>query len=282
MSPLWTPPHGYTALEDNQGAASTEIGLFITSDPTTAHTKGPWNELIASTGFDAYGVTVALSGLAIANTNTRCLVDIGVGASTSEAVIINNLLAGGAPSFGGTNAPGLALFYFPIFIPAATRIAARSQSLIIGDGVGVCVWLHQKPLRPGWFGTRVTSYGPDTATSSGVSHSPGNASYAAATEIVASTTNPIRALQVGIDLLTDTTATNASGLLRIGIGSTPIYIAADLPYSESTTAELTSCVYANMILSQQRFNLAAATRLVISAQRNVAAEARGFALYGVD
>jgi hypothetical protein len=115
-----------------------------------------------------------------------------------------------------------------------------------------------------------------------VSHSPGNGSYAAATEITASATNPISFMQIGIDLFTATAGATASGLVRIGIGSTPTYIIDDLPFSESTTLEQINCAPANMILAQQAFDLDSGTRLVVSAMRNVAAATRGFIIYGCD
>ena len=128
----------------------------------------------------------------------------------------------------------------------------------------------------------MTDYGPDTSTSSGVSHTAGNNAYATATQIVASSANPIKALQVGTDLGTDTTGATKRGLLRIGVGAGPTYVASDLPYKESTTLETVDFSLANFLLSKMAFDLPAAQSLHISAMMNAAGEARGFAFYGVN
>ena len=280
--PLWVPNGGRSFSEDNVGAASAEFGTTVTAN-ATPHAEGTSiAQLVASTGFLSYGITVMTCGTAAATASTRMLVDILIGAGGSEIELIPNLLAGNKDLTSGATSD-VAMYHFPIMIPAASRISARAQALIVSDTCTVAIWLHEQPRNVnGWYGTRVTAYGVDGAASTGTSHSPGNGSYAAATQLTASTTNRIQYMQIGIDGLTDTTLSNSRGLVRIGVGATPTYLVEDLPWHESTTVESITNSWANFILSQMRFSIPAAQSLHVSAQRNVAAEARGFVVYGVD
>ena len=280
---LIVPKFGTTRLQSSQ-TGTGDAGVTLTGDGTTAHTKGAWAQIIASSSFDAYGITIMLGTSNVAaSTNRRRMADIGIGGSGSEIVLAPNLIFGNTGNWAIVNG-GLAIYSFPVFIPAGTRIAGRVQcEATTNNTANVLVYLHSTPIGPGgWTGSRITAYGADTATSSGVSHSPGNGSYATATEITASSTNPIRYLQVGTDLLTDTTGSTARGLLRIGVGATPNYIVEHLPYQESTTVETLLPETMNHLLAGMAFDIPAATRLVVSAMRNATAEARGWVLYGVD
>lgn len=276
-------PFGASQLESNVGGTTAnELGTLITASGSI-HTKGAFSagELIASTAYGSYGITIMLTEVGtVASTNSRMLVDIGIGGSGSETVLIPNLLAGNAGTLtGAVNTAGM--YSFPIFIPSGTRISARCQALIASDTVRVAVWLHQQAKFGGWTGQRVTAYGVDTATSTGVSVAQATGAYGTTAEIDAACANSIRYMQVGVDLLTDTTGANKRGIVRVGIGATPDWIVSDLPFGESTSTENITCIWANYLLSQMRFSIPAATRLVL-ATRTSSAENRGWAIYGVD
>lgn len=280
---LYIPNHGQSGLENTYtGTSSAEYGATCTADATTAHTLGAYAQLTAATARDAYGVTVSISAIGTAaSTNTRSLVNIAIGAAASEVVIIPNLICGQAGSWNSASI-GPVMYYFPIFIPAGTRLAANFQSLALSDTASVNVWLHTNPVAGRFYGQRVTAYGANTATSSGTSHTHGNNSYATTTQLTASTTNPIKYLQVGVDLLTDTTGSTKRGFLRIAAGSSTNYIVSGIPYRESTTLETMDFSQANFMLSQMSFSIPSASYLGIGAMMNATGEARGWALYGVD
>lgn len=266
-------------LEDNIGTTSAELGTSITAN-ASAHTKATsYTTLIASTTQDAWGITVMLTNTAVASTRTSTLVDIAIGAASSEVVIIANLIGGNASATGGAQGWGHQ-YFFPIHIPAGVRLSARSQAFTGSDTVNVAIQLHHHYDPNVWYGSRVTTYGADTATSSGTSMSPGNNTYATDVNLSASTTNPIRYIQIGADLLTNTAGTNLRGLIRLTAGTQ--VLAADLPYLESTTVESVEFVHANMILSHMRFNIPAGVALKVSAMRNGTAATRGWAAYCVD
>lgn len=274
------PARGCQWVDENVGSTSAEPGTTITAGGT-AHEKGSWTQLLASTAYEVYGITVLIAGTGTtASTNMRWLCDIGWGSSGSEEVFIPNLIGGNTPAMNSGVGPGT-MYHFPIYIPAGTRLSARAQSSTASRTATVAIWLHEWPNGPlPWIGSKVTAYGIDTAASTGVIHTCGNSSYPTSSQITASTSDAIRYMQVGIDMGTDSTASSARGLMRIGI-STATVVVNDLPWTESTTLETVCNVPVNLILSQMRFNLASGIRLYVQAMRNVAGEGRGFAIYGV-
>lgn len=277
---LYIPRAGGQALEDNVGVTSAEYGTSVAAHATTAHTKNAtYTQLIASTAYEAFGIFVGVHATSSASTTKSFLVDIAIGGAGSEVVIIPNLLAGNQAASSTTSLGG-SYYFFPIRIPSGKRIAATCQSDTAADTVYVSVYLVRHPQPGAWYGNRVTAYGANTGTSSGTSMSPGNSTYATDVQVSASTTNPIKYLQVGTDLLTNSTGSTLRGLIRITVGNTAI--AQDLPYSESTTLETTMYTPANFILSHMLFNIPAGVSLEVSAMRNAAAASRGWVLYGVD
>jgi len=105
----------------------------VTVDPGgTAHAKGSWTQIVASTARDIRQLLLMFGG-AVENTNspsTRTyaswLFDIGIGAAASEKIIIPNL---GLVVASVSDCLNDAIFGpFDVNIPAGTRIAARCQS----------------------------------------------------------------------------------------------------------------------------------------------------------
>lgn len=278
---LWTPQVSPSVLEASQSSTSSD-GTTVTASGTT-HTKGSYAQLIASTSRPSYGITIVIHNVGVASTNARMLVDIAIGAAASEQVIIPNLLAGNASAWNAASNGGTC-YHFPIAIPSGVRISARCQASTASDTCNIIVWLHQARTAPGlWVGQRVTAYGVNTGTSTGTAHTPGSTnSYATATQITSSTTNPIRYMQVGIDLASDTTGTSMRGMFRIGLGATPDYIIQHVPFGESTTVESMDTRVGNQILSRMGFSIPAASDVRLSAMVSGTGESRGWAIYGVD
>lgn len=152
----------------------------ITAD-TTAHTKGAWSQLIATTTADSNFMMIVLAGISTNATDTRSLFDIGIGGSGSETVLVANC--------GGGGASGALVIPVPIFVPKGSRISARLQSLVTGGKTGTA-----QVILFNITGVRSPSYvetiGADTANSRGV-NTPTAATY---TQITASTTNAYQAL----------------------------------------------------------------------------------------
>jgi hypothetical protein len=98
---------------------SSTTGTSI-SPSATANTKGSFAQLVASTAKDYSGLLVILN--ARGGTSLAIYaVDIAIGSSGNETVVVNNLMAQSA-------LVQFAPLFIPMEIPAGTRISARCQS----------------------------------------------------------------------------------------------------------------------------------------------------------
>jgi hypothetical protein len=151
MSRLLAPPVGVpTSQFTDPGQFATSglptLGSYgrtvtVTAD-ATSHTKGAWSEVIASTTADTTHLLVNVYGMAVSATDTRGLLDVGVGSSASEVAIVSDLPAG----FGYATAEYLGhSFLLPLRVAAGSRIAARLQALISADTAIVSIYCLSMP-----------------------------------------------------------------------------------------------------------------------------------------
>lgn len=239
---LLVPNQGiFTARTDNiSGGTSFPFGLRGTCG-ATAHTKNTtWDELFSTAPWDVYAVEIMFSAVAVSAVNSACLVDIGIGAAGSEAVIIPNLNAGFADTF--TNGMGQR-YFFPIFIPSGTRIACTGQSAQAGGVTyDIAMFLYGKPSKPVWTGKSVTDYGTVGASSIGATIT-GNQSYSLS-QIIASTTKAHRYLALGFGGA-GSTAFPAGGQvltgIRVGGSGAEVGIVENRPLLV-TVAEVVKCM----------------------------------------
>jgi hypothetical protein len=160
----------------------------LTAD-TTAHTKGAWTQVIASTSADTSFLVLTAGAISASATNTATLLDIATGASGSESLVASNIAVGGART-AGTIVTG-ASFGIPLKIPSGTRVAARIQSVVTGGKTAV---LQSAFIDAGDYATAPTTVdviGGDTATSQGISFSGSSGTWVQAT---ASTSQAYRAV----------------------------------------------------------------------------------------
>lgn len=135
----------FTQMDGNGGADSigfvsgSTTGTTVTASAST-NTKGSYAQLVASTTRDYIGLFGAFDtgGTTTAHHN---LLDIAIGASGSEQVIIPNFPAVSSAQglsanlFSPENIP-----FTPILIPAGTRIAARMQSNVASSAMHVTLY----------------------------------------------------------------------------------------------------------------------------------------------
>lgn len=122
------------AFTQIEGAAGVDAigyvsatGLATAITPSaTVNTKSAYTQLIAATNVDYCGLILNYSNLAASVTNADYLVDIAIGTSGSEVVIIPNvhITPGGFILSPNVTGP------LWIAIPAGTRIAARAQASV--------------------------------------------------------------------------------------------------------------------------------------------------------
>lgn len=193
-------------------------GVTVSNPAGAANTKNTtWTQLIASTAFDAQLVVIYVGSSSAAATDTSTLLDIGIGASTAETVIIPDLLAGGT---GASNVGGRH-YIFPLYIPAGSRLSARSQSVRTTGSTLVSVQLYGGPRDPAnwWCGTQVTAYGISTADSGGTLVTAGNSGSEGSVVSIGTTSADHECLVVGMQP-TGTTTASVQYHFDVGIDTT--------------------------------------------------------------
>jgi len=278
---LWTPAPGFNYRQSNLSSiTTTTIGTSVAA-AGSAHTKGSWVQLIASTAQDCYWIDVYGCNTTTSATNARGLLDIGIGANPNEVVLIPDLLMGSIGSAQTTGGPWRE-YHFPLYIAAGTRISARFQSAIASKACGTTVVIRGGPERSGdlWSGSQVTAYGITAAASSGVSVTPGvSGAFGSYTQIVAATTSQHQCLVVGAQSGSSTAMAVQTYVAAVGVGA-------------ATEAEIANQIIAFGDASERVFGpvgetliwrpIASGERLAIKlAQSSTTAQAIDWALYGV-
>lgn len=138
----------FTQMEGCAGAdavgfsAASTLGAAITAGGSGAgaNTKGSYAQLTAATTRDYLGFVVGMDSQN-ANPVSQFLLDIAIGASGSEQIIVPNLQSYFSSLSGttGTSADFTPVF-IPITIPSGTRIAARCQGYEGGTSIGLTLY----------------------------------------------------------------------------------------------------------------------------------------------
>jgi len=230
--PLSVPPTFGQLQMTHLGPGTPADGITVTAGGT-AHTKGAWTQLIASTSYDTYGMWVAVRGIHVSGSATPYLVDIGVGPSGSEQVLIPNLNVWGAENLG----PSIRAFFFPVYVPAGSRIVARSQSATASKTCAVMVVLDGVPWYGSWGVGPVVDYGTDLAASRGTSVTPGNGAWGSWVSL-GTTSRDHTFWTVSMDGLADTSLSGTYYLVEVGVGPSGAQQSLGFLRIRTTTAEL--------------------------------------------
>lgn len=280
---LWVPPPNltkrWTSIAGGNPAVNPGIS-FATGG--SAHNKTTWQELSSGLAFDLYKFRLIVSGVGANGVSSAALIDIGLGAASSEQVLIPDWVIGGmATQFGATPSP--CCVEFPIFIPASTRISCRAQCssnrtiYVVAEGDGDC-------SRPSslWAARRVVAYGPNTGDSSAVAVlAGGSAAEGSWTEITAATTEDHSALMVACGLDTGDTSYNGASPgyvdLAIGAGGSEELIAENLILTWSSF-ETHSGFFQNPIIWR---HIPSGTRVAARISSSGAADTVTIGVYGL-
>jgi hypothetical protein len=137
----WARQQGGQWFTSSNFAAASDYWTATLQGGTPAVTEGSWTEVIASTPHDAIGLIFQQIG---ANNAFYASVDIGIGGSGSEQVLVADILSSGARTGSVVE-----MLYLPIAVPAGSRLSARiavnqalefsncSLILVSGAGAGV-------------------------------------------------------------------------------------------------------------------------------------------------
>lgn len=197
----------YDDFDDVSTSAYPTVTVTASGTP---HTKGSWVEAVASTTTEYDGIDVICVAATGANgVDTSTLIDVGVGSSGNEVVVVANL------PFGYRNITGP--IRLPVRIPAGSRIALRSQSAVTSKAIALRLVGLSTSADPS--PSALVTYGANTATSRGVSLSTALANTKAAwTQITASTAVDLQAVILGVQGDGDTGISQAGSLVDIGVG----------------------------------------------------------------
>ena len=163
--------------------------VTVTAD-NTAHVKGGWQQLIASTSADVSYVVIDTGGVFTSGADTATLLDLGTGSSTNETALISNIAIGSATRAATRAALCIGV---PIKIASGTRLSARIQSVVPS---GKTAKIRVFTFNMGDYAAAPTSVdviGTSTATSAGTAMSGSSGQWV---EIIASTTKAYRAVVV--------------------------------------------------------------------------------------
>lgn len=178
----------------------------------SAHSKGAWVELIASTSDYADLLQIICGSTFNSGNYGAALMDVGVGAASSEVVVAANIPVGNHASSQQTPS-----FPLPLRISKGSRIAVRWQSFRAGaaDAKVTCV-LQRWPTSLGIFSpTILDTIGATTGTTSGVSMGTTSGAW-----VQMSASAPQAYQGFCVDLISsDNTMSNGTGLtVDVGVG----------------------------------------------------------------
>lgn len=196
-----------TATHGVLTASST--GTLLTTGAGT-ETLGTYVELISSTTINACGIEVTLFTPSLVDTY---LVSIAIGTAGSEQVLFKVGAGQGRANSAGYSA------YFPIRIPAGTRISAAAQDATGGgtNTIRVAVRLHSaSDFNAGY---QVVTYGG--STSDGTTVDPGGTinTVGSWVQMTAATTAFHNGLLIYYNANVNTAMTAATWLLNVAIGA---------------------------------------------------------------
>lgn len=185
-----------------------------------ANTKGAYTQLTASLGADIDALLITGSVVDVYN-----LVDVAVGASGSEVVVVPNFFLNREGDLVQTP------MVLPCKIPQGTRVAARYQSNA-GGGCsfilnGIC-----NPFFNEFTGGAITDYGTDLANSRGTLLTTSGSGTTAYVQIVASTTYAMRRLI--IEIAANATAASAFDISVGAAGSEQVIFNTGYTVGRST------------------------------------------------
>lgn len=249
----------------------TSKGVAI-SGPGTANTYSAWTQIAASTDIDAVGFW--LNGTTDFQTsgsaNSRMLVDVAIGASSSELAVVSSIMA-------HHTADGLSWsVWVPVKIPAGSRVSVRMEldtTATTQDYFTVTLVGYSMDGFPG-FGACDTM-GDNTGSSRGTTVTAGSANTKGSwSQIVASTAHDYRELLVAADHFSN----QGRGLLDIGVGGSgsEVVLIPDLHVNFGQQNQAGKGQYWNLPVS-----IPAGTRLAARTQCDQASATADVILYGL-
>lgn len=265
--------NSFAAIQSNaSGRPSASQGTAVTP---AVGSKGSWAEAIASLSNDTFGLLICISGNNASGASRNTVIDIGIGTAGNEIVLIPDLIGGNAASYaiGGS---GL-WYFFPVAIPAGTRVAVRAQGTVT-TAFRVFVQAFQKPLNPSMIKKASFVEAIGMTVPNGVSVTPGTTGEGAWT-LLGTTSRQLWFWQVGAQIPSGDVSHNA-GVIHIDLAEgdgTNFTLLMESAVLVTTAAEIASLA---PITVGCEYPLPAGKSIYARAQHSGTAEALQITAYG--
>lgn len=226
---------GDAGLQAMGGAVLSTSLLTAVAASATPNALGNWVQVYPAVPFPVTGMLVQLgqTGIGAPATNSQTLLDVGVGATGQEQILVADVAIGGSLPF--------ASWSIPMSVSAGARITARLRSAVASKSctMGISVYGGGSGLESGY---KSVTYGAVTASSRGtILTAPTVVNTEAAwTVITAATTSRTGWLLVGLSAPNNALATIHNGLIDVGVGAAglEVPIISDMPYTVSANEEI--------------------------------------------
>ena len=213
---LFNEVNEFNWTTDNFGATYTDADFGTSMTTGAANTKGAAVQLLSALAEDVYGIALVFCGGATAAAARQFMADLLVdeGGGTSYSVKIANL-AVDAPTLYFTGYQ----YYFPLYIKAGSSIGMQAQCNAATIDLRCGIKVVGKPSHPHLLqvGTRVETFGADTATTQGTGITPGTNAQGSYTASLGTTANDNWWWQLGW-LQTDATTFNNAYFFDVKAG----------------------------------------------------------------
>ncbi len=198
--------------DDGVTTASSSRPATTCTASATPHTKGAWTQVSASLAAGSYIMYIEpASNVGARGVNSSTLLDVGIGGSGSETVIIPNLAVGYSPS--GSR------YVAPITLASPARVAVRCQGAVSSQAVSAVYGFAPIDVGPAP-ATALVNIGANLATSRGVSlpAPPSDNTKSAWVELTSAASDDFDALMVCVQGDGDTAFASSGILIDVGIG----------------------------------------------------------------
>lgn len=200
----------------NESAATPASSTGVTVSDASTDTKGTWTQLIAATAYPTAWVMITLHSTTVAAEGF--LVDIGVGASTAEKVLIPDIQFEQA----SVASPAARVLLFPVSIPAGTRISARCANSTAGaDSLVVGVTLLAATLASPVGMGQVEGFGSVVTGSTGTNVDPGAVAHTKGSWVQLIAATAVEYKWVCLTIAGNVLGAQTTWLLDLGIGANP-------------------------------------------------------------
>lgn len=248
---------------------SSSTGTTVTAS-STANTKGSYAQLIATTAADCVMVYIQATNLLAVTVNF--LVDIAIGPSGSEKVVVPNIFMVGASATGGSCFDTL----IPLSIPQGTAVSARCQCSTASGAISLKLTTFDGAFTHSEGAAGYDDLGTSTSTSGGatITASSTTNTKGAYTQLIASTARDYRGLL--LDFGKTPAAGDGFNLYDIAIGAagSEVIIASNLMVGNMVNAA---------VVDRQVFlpiSIPAGTAISVRMQSTVASNTCTMTAYG--